>query len=252
MKIFLKNICPIFGILLFNNLSINEKLLANTKSFEWQPIGIDQYGNIKSWINLKSYKELNKDSFRIQIKLIEENKHILGRLDINCRNKDFYLRKKKQMSQKGAWNSISKGSSVEEVAKFYCLRTSAAEKWGYTDKTKYLWNSQKPTSPASDLEGSWITLYKNNSKEFKYNSSIKKNEKSILAAYYYRKSKKDNFSPYIASKSKYGWIIVSCKNNLHSVYKEFEGSNEGSWMPPQSSPIGGGADSIRKAECYKY
>ncbi len=251
MKIFCNRLYPIFSILLLYNIGLNEKLLANAKSFEWEPIGIDQYGNIKSWINLGSYKELNKDSFRLQIKLIEKNKQILGRLDINCRNKDFYLRKKKQMSQKGTWNNIAKGSSVEEVAKFYCLRTSAADKWGYTDKTKYLWDSQKPTSQASNSEGSWITLYKNNSKEFRYNSSVKKNEKSILAAYYYRKNKKDSFSPYVASKSKYGWIIVSCKDNLHSVYKEFEGRNEGSWMPPQVSPIGGGAYSIRKAECYE-
>ena len=101
-----KKLYPIFGILLFYQLNITGKLFANTKSYKWHPVGVDNYGNITQWINLLSYESLNNDSFRMQIKLLEGNKQILGRLDINCRNKDYYLRKRKQMSQRGTWNSL--------------------------------------------------------------------------------------------------------------------------------------------------
>ena len=167
-----KKLYPIFGILLFYYLNNAGKLLANSKSFEWHPIGVDNYGNITQWINLLSYKSLNNDSFRIQMKLVEGNKQILGRLDINCRNKDYYLRKRKQMSQRGTWNSLEKGTSFEEIAQFYCKNTAAAPVWGYTAETKYLWDIEKPSYSASNHQGDWITLYKNNSSEFKYNSNI--------------------------------------------------------------------------------
>ena len=97
---FNKKLYPIFGILLFYHLNYGGKLFANTKSFEWQPVGVDNYGNITQWINLLSYETLNNDSFRMQMKLVEGNKQILGRLDINCRNKDYYLRKRKQKSRR--------------------------------------------------------------------------------------------------------------------------------------------------------
>ena len=252
MKKILKKIYPIFGILLFYNLNLGEKLLASGKSFEWHPIGVDQYGNIKEWINISSFKDLNKDSFRLQMKLLEEDKAILARLDLNCRNKDYYLRKKRTMSQKGTWNSIPKGSSFEEIAKFYCKKTSAASNWGYTSKTKYLWGIPKPTLDASSpyLQGKWIKVYKNNSSEFQYNSKIKKLSDSVLAAYYFKKKSYKKNSPHISSKYNFGWIVVSCKENLHSTFKKFDNTNIGEWTAPKTGRIGGGADSIRKAECY--
>ena len=90
---------------------------------------VDTYGNITQWINLSSYKQLNNDSFRMQMKLVEGNKQILGRLDFNCRNKVYYLRKRKQMSQRGTWNTLVKGSSYEEIAQIFCKRTNAASSW---------------------------------------------------------------------------------------------------------------------------
>ena len=68
----------------------------------------------------------------MQMKLIEGNKQTLGRIDINCRNKDYYLRKGKQMSQRGVWSSLIKGTSFEEIAQLYCKNTDAAILWGYT------------------------------------------------------------------------------------------------------------------------
>ena len=141
---FHKKLNTIIWILLFYSLNSTGKLFANTKSFEWHPVGVDAYGNITQWINLSSKKPLNNDSFRMQMKLIEGNKQILGRIDINCRNKDYYLRKGKQMSQRGVWSSLIKGTSFEEIAQLYCKNTDAAILWGYTPATKYLWDIEKP------------------------------------------------------------------------------------------------------------
>ena len=249
MKKFHIKIFPILSSILFCNLITGGKLLANSNSFEWLPIGFDNYGNITQWINLLSYKSLNKDSFRMQMKLIEGSKQILGRIDINCRNKDFYLRKKRQMSQKGTWNSIAQGSSFEAISQIYCKRTDAASSWGYTKPTKYLWDIEKPPYPASNHEGNWVTLYKNSSSEFKYNSNTQKTSDYILAAYFYQKKQSFKKNPYISRKSDYGWIAVSCKANLSSVFRKLTNSTSGEWMAPKPGPVGGGADMIRKAKC---
>ena len=246
-----KNLYTIFGVLLFYSLNSPEKLFANTKSYEWQPVGVDNYGNITQWINLLSYEPLNKNSFRMQMKLVEGNKQILGRLDINCRNKDYYLRKRKQMSQRGSWNSLVKGSSFEEIAQFHCKKTDAAPLWGYTSATKYLWDIDKPSYPASNHEGNWLTLYKNSSSEFKYNSNTQKKSDYILAAYFYQRNHFFKNNPHVSRKSDYGWIAVSCKANLSSVFRKLSTPNSGEWMAPKPDPIGGGASLIRKAKCYK-
>ena len=251
MKNFKSNIYTIFSFLIFFNLNFSGKLLAHNKKSEWQPVGVDNYGNITQWINLLSYKPLNNDSFRMQMKLVEGNKQILGRLDINCRNKDYYLRKRKQMSQRGTWISLEKGTSFEEVAQFHCKKTEAAPLWGYTAATKYLWDIEKPSYPASSHEGDWLTLYKNSSSEFKYNSNIQQKSDYILAAYFYQKKQSLKNNPYISRKSVYGWIAVSCKANLNSVFRKLSNSTSGEWMAPTSGPIGGGASLIRKAECYE-
>ena len=248
---FHKKLYTIFGVLIFFFLNFPEKLFANTKSFEWQPVGFDTYGNITQWINLLSYEPLNNDSFRMQMKLVEGNKQILGRLDINCRNKDYYLRKRKQMSQRGTWNILAKGTSFEEIAQFHCKKTDAASLWGYTSATKYLWDIDKPSYPAASHEGNWITLYKNNSREFQYNSNTQKVSDTILAAYFYQKNQSFKNNPYVSRKSYYGWIAVSCKTNLHSTFKKFSDFSSGEWMAPKPGPIGGGASLIRRAKCYE-
>ena len=251
MRKFHIKVFPILSSILFLNLFTSGKLLANSNSFEWQPVGVDNYGNITQWINLLSYEPLNNDSFRMQMKLVEGNKQILGRLDINCRNKDYYLRKRKQMSQRGTWNSLVKGSSFEEIAQFHCKKTDAAPLWGYTSATKYLWDIDKPSYPASNHEGNWLTLYKNRSREFKYNSNTLKISDYILAAYFYQKKQSYQYDPYTSRKSDYGWIAVSCKDNLSSVFRKLSNSSKGEWMAPKPGPIGGGASLIRKAKCYE-
>ena len=251
MKNFYTKIYFFSSCLIFINLIFSGKLLANNKSFEWQPIGVDTFGNITQWINLLSYEPLNKDSFRMQMKLVEGNKQILGRLDINCRNKDYYLRKRRQKSQRGTWSSLEKGTSFGEIAEFYCKKTEAASRWGYTSATKYLWDIEKPLYTASNHDGNWITLYKNRSSEFKYNSNTQKKSDYILAAYYFQRKKSFRNNPYTSQKSAYGWIAVSCKSNLHSIFKKLNDSTSGEWMAPKVGPIGGGASLIRKAKCYE-
>ena len=160
----------------FFNLNFNEKLLANSKSFEWFPVGVDNYGNITQWINLLSYKPLNNDSFRMQMKLIEGNKQILGRLDINCRNKDYFLRKRKQMSQRGTWISLEKGTSFEEVAQF-TVRKQRRHLSGDIQQRQNIYGILKNLHiQLSSHEGDWLTLYKNNSSEFKYNSNVQRDQ----------------------------------------------------------------------------
>ncbi len=242
---------PILSFLLFINLSFSEKLLAKNNKFEWLPIGFDNYGNITQWINLLSYKSLNKDSFRMQMKLVEGSEQILGRLDINCRNKDYYLRKNRQMSTKGTWNSIKDGSSFEDISQIYCKRTDAASSWGYTTATKYLWDIENPPYLASNHPGDWVTLYKNNSSEFRYNSNTQKKSDYILAAYFYEKKQSLKNNPYILRKSNFGWIAVSCKTNLSSTFRKLSNSTEGEWMAPKPGPLGGGASLIRKEKCYE-
>ncbi len=251
MKNLYKKLYPIFSILLFSNLNYIDKLFASTKSFVWQPVGVDNYGNITQWVNLLSLEPLNNDSFRMQMKLVEGNKQILGRLDINCRNKDYYLRKKGKMSQKGTWTSLEKGTSFEEIAQIHCKSTGAASLWGYTSATKYLWDIEKPSYPASNHEGNWVTLYKNNSSEFQYNSNTQNKKDYILAAYFYQKKQSFKNNPFISRKYDYGWIAVSCKSNLSSVFKKLNTPTSGEWMAPIPGPIGGGANLIRRAKCYK-
>ena len=249
VKIFYIKLLSLFSFLLFHNLSLSEKLLAKNNTFEWHPVGVDNYGNITQWINLLSYKTLNNDSFRMQMKLVEGNKQILGRLDINCRNKDYYLRKRKQMSQRGTWNSLEKGTSYEEIAQFYCKNTAAAPVWGYTSATKYLWDIEKPSYPASNHQGDWISLYKNNSSEFKYNLNTQENSGYVLAAYFYQQNQSYKNTKSRLAKSYYGWIAVSCRTNLHSTFKKFGHHGEGEWMAPKKGVPGGGASFIRKAKC---
>ena len=155
------------------------------------------------------------------------------------------------MSQRGTWNSLAKGTSFGEIAEFHCKKTDAASLWGYTSATKYLWDIEKPLYPASKHEGNWITLYKNKSSEFKYNSNTQKKSDYILAAYYYQKNQSFRNNPYTSQKSTYGWIAVSCRSNLHSIFKQLNDSTSGEWMAPKAGPIGGGANLIRKAKCYK-
>ena len=249
MKNFNSNIYTIFSFLIFFNLNFSVKLLAHNKKSEWQPVGVDNYGNITQWINPSSYKSLNKDSFRMKIKLLEGNKNVRGRLDINCRNKDYYLRKKREMSQKDPWNKIIKGSSFYEIAEFYCKRTYAASNWGYTTATKYLWDIEKPTYSASSHEGNWVTLYKNNSSEFKYNLNTQENSGYVLAAYFYQQNQLYKNTKSRLAKSYYGWIAVSCRTNLHSTFKKFGHLIEGEWTAPKKGVFGGGASFIRKAKC---
>ena len=249
MKNFFNKFCPIFSFLLITTINHSGRLLADIKNFEWHPVGVDQYGNVTQWVNLLSYKPLNKDSFRLEMKLVEGNKQILGRLDINCRNKDYYLRKGRKMSQRGTWNSLARGTSFEEIAQFHCKKTDSASLWGYTSATKYLWGIEKPLYPASRHEGDWITLYKNRSSEFKYNSNTQKKKGYILAAYFYQKNQSFKNNPYISQESDYGWIAVSCRTNLSSIFRKISNSNSGEWMAPKPGPIGGGASLIRKAKC---
>ena len=53
------------------------------------------------------------------------------------------------------------------------------------------------------------------------------------------------------AKSDYGWIAVSCKSNLRSIFRKLSTPTSGEWTAPKPGPISGGASLIRKAKCYE-
>ena len=118
---------------------INNELCKGRKSKKksiqygnWFPFGFDKNGNAVNFVQLLSYKKLNKNSFRLKSKFISTtNEKIEGKLDINCENKDYYIRNNGVMSQRGTWAGIPKGSGVELLSKYLCKRTKAKDKWGY-------------------------------------------------------------------------------------------------------------------------
>ena len=69
---------------------------SNKKSIQygrWFPFGFDKNGNPVNFVQLLSYKKLNKNSFRLKSKFTDiDNQQLEGKLDINCENKDYYIR----------------------------------------------------------------------------------------------------------------------------------------------------------------
>ena len=97
----------------------------------WIPIGFNELGVAVAWIRVSTYEPLNENSFRFQSKYKPENSNqIEGRLDINCKNKDYYFRPNGILAQNAPWAVIEKGSGIESVAKLYCKRTAAKSEWG--------------------------------------------------------------------------------------------------------------------------
>ena len=111
---------------------IGKKKKENSPYGSWFPFGFNK-GTPVNWAQLLSYKELNENSFRLISKFTYPDKEKKeGKLDINCLNKDYYVRPVGVMSQKSTWAKIPKNSGVETLAKYFCKNTSARDYWGYT------------------------------------------------------------------------------------------------------------------------
>ena len=118
-------------------LSVSDTSSNNT----WIPVGFNKDRIASMWVQLKTYEALNENSFRLNAKYTnDQGVQILGRLDLNCKNKDFYFRPNGVLAQRAPWASVPKGSGIESIAQMYCRRTAAKADWGFTGETAYLWD----------------------------------------------------------------------------------------------------------------
>jgi hypothetical protein len=61
----------------------------------WIPIGFNKDRIASMWVQLKSYEAINENSFRVNAKYTnDQGSQIAGRIDLNCKNKDYYFRPK--------------------------------------------------------------------------------------------------------------------------------------------------------------
>ena len=203
----------------------------------WYPFGFSKNGKAVNWAQLLSFKKLNEYSFRLKSKFTyANNEQIDGKLDINCKNKDYYIRPSGVMSQRSTWATIPKGSGVEQLSKYLCKRTKAKEDWGYTKRTSYLWNHPAPLVNPTDVSGKWI---EHTDGLGWYNTDVRKTSNSIIYAFFSKSQKNNN----------YFWINNSCKENLGSVFFKPNNSVKGEWLGPQKGRIGGTNEIVRKIYC---
>ena len=221
------------------------------KEFDtWFPIGFNENRIAVGWVQFKSYEELNENSFRVRGKFTYENNlQYIGNLDINCKNKDFYFRPKGVWGAGPDWAAIPQGSGIESVAYFFCKRTAARKDWGYTDATAYLWDIPEPTGDPANLNGEWILQYDRDDGEAYYNSSVIKNDETVIYGFFSRSKKGDRSAAQPFDTSKYQWVNNSCKENLGSVFFKPEISVAGVWLPPQPGRPGGTNMKVRKKYC---
>ena len=211
------------------------KSLPKSNYGGWYPFGFDKNGNPVSLVQLLSYQVLNENSFRLNTRFTyPERGKIDGKLDVNCKNKDYYIRTKRINSQKNIWASIPVGSGVEGISKYFCKRTSGKDKWGYTESSKYLWNSVPPRGNASDVSGEWI---QHSDGIGWYNNQVIKNENSVIYAFF------------LKSNGKYMWVNTSCKDNIRSISYQPDKIVPEIWLSPTTGKPGGIDNFIRKKFC---
>lgn len=216
----------------------------------WHPIGFNKDRVAAAWVQLKSYEVLNENSFRMNAKFSnDKGGQIVGRIDLNCKNKDYYFRPNGVMFQRAPWASVPQGSGVESLARLYCKRTAAKAEWGYTAETAYLWDAPAPEGDPANAKGEWIEAYNGDDVESYYNDRVVKQGDVISYAFYYRAKKGDRSAAQPGDTAQYSWIRNSCKENLGSVFYKPDLSVQGEWMPPQPGRPGGANMIVRKQYC---
>lgn len=215
----------------------------------WIPIGFNENKVASAWVRISTYEPLNENSFRFQGKYTNDNGvQVEGRIDLNCKNKDYYFRPNGVLAQNAPWAVIAQGSGVESLAKLYCKRTAAKEDWGYSPETAFLWDAPTPTQPADMASGEWINHYNKPDGEGYYNDGVKKVGDVVTFAMYYRSTKGD-MTAKNKDESKYVWIRASCNRNIGSIYAQLDQSVPGEWLPPTPGAPGGATMIVRKKFC---
>ena len=216
----------------------------------WHVVGISKDRIASAWVQLKSYEPLNENSFRMNAKFTNDNGvQIVGRIDVNCNNKDYYFRANGIFAQNAPWAAIPEGSGIHGLASFYCRKTSAKASWGYTPETAYLWNALPPEGDPANAKGDWVEATNNDDAEIYYNTSVKLIDGVVIYAVYFRAKKGDRTAAQPGDTTQYSWMRNSCKENLGSAFIKFDSSLPGDWMPPAAGRPGGPNMITRKLFC---
>ncbi len=216
----------------------------------WFPIGYTENRIAAAWVQLKSFEKLNEFSFRLKAKdTLDNGAQRIGKLDLNCKNKDYYFRPNGLFSYGPTWLAIPEGSGVASVANIFCRNTSARSDWGYADKTRYIWDQKKPEGDPSNLGGEWILHYDRDDGEGYYNTEVKKLGDTVIYGAYFRMKKGDRSAAQPGDTSKYLWAHKSCKENLSSEFFKPDESIEGFWLAPIPGRPGGTDMAVGKRFC---
>ena len=216
----------------------------------WVPVGFNKDRIAALWVQLKSYEELNENSFRVNAKSTNDNGvQIVGRIDINCKNKDWYFRPNGFSFQGAPWATVPKGSGIENIATMLCKRNSAKAEWGYSPQTAYLWDYPPTKEDPANASGEWLKAYDGDDGEGFYNTSVKKVGDVVTVAAYSRTKKGERSAAQAEDNAKYVWFRISCKENLGSVLYKPDISVDGVWVPPEPGRPGGIGFAAKKAYC---
>lgn len=222
----------------------------NSNKDTWVPIGYDNNRIAVSWIRVKTYEELNENSFRFQAQTKADNgKTYEGRIDVNCKNKDWYWRPNGFMAQTAPWAVIPKGSGIETVAKVYCKRSAAAKEWGYTQENKYLWNIEPPTVKPENAKGNWVLVYDNDEAESYFNDAILGSKDAKMFAFFIRSKKGERSAAAPSDNAQYFWVNASCSENSGSVFVQLDKSVVGEWIAPEPGRPGGALMVVKQKYC---
>jgi len=256
IPLFLLGVCSAFSVPAIavnpqeNNLLADASKAPDASSNSgWIPVGTNEKNISVFWVRSSTYESLNENSFRLSAQfLVDGNRQIQGRVDVNCKNKDYYARPNGVMAQVGPWALIPKGSGIETVALIYCKRTNARSEWGYTSETAQIWDAPLPSTSPESLTGEWIKVVDTPQGQAFYNDSVKVDDGIAIFAMYSRTTKGD-MQATNQDIAKYAWVRASCAKNLGSTYLQLDSSVQGVWSPPVPGAPDGVLMSVRKKYC---
>ena len=215
----------------------------------WIPLGYNENRIAVFWARLSTYEPLNENSFRVQVQYTSDNgRQYEGRMDVNCKNKDYYIRPNGVFAQNAPWAVIPKGSGYESLAVYFCKRTAAKAEWGYKESTKYLWDGPAPKYSPDQATGEWVQFMDRADTQGYYNDEVTK-EGDVTTFAMWIETIKGDMSLNNQDIQQYYWVRSSCKKNLGSTWLVLDQSVEGIWLPPQSGRPGGAGMAIRKRFC---
>lgn len=194
----------------------------------WVPLGVNENRIAVFWARLSTYKPLNENSFRVQVQYTADNgRQYEGRMDVNCKNKDYYIRPNGVLFQGAPWAVIPKGSGYERLARYFCKDTSAKAEWGYKESTRNLWDAPAPPSYSpSEAAGEWIQYMDRRDIQAFYNDDVIIDGHNITFAIWAETTKGD-MSANNQDIQNYRWAITNCKKNFYAMWDVLDESVAG-------------------------